>query len=61
MGPCVRSSWTILATLVEDGQEILKASNLKNIGTDALVSYISTDMDKYWRNNKAVKNFKEWQ
>lgn len=44
-----------LVTLVENGQKLPEPSSLKDIKTDALVSYVSTDMDKYRRNNKAVK------
>ncbi len=44
-----------LATLAEEGLEIPSPSPMKNIKTDSLVSYVSTDMDKYRRNNKAVK------
>lgn len=44
-----------LATLAEEGLKIPSPSPIKDIKTDGLVSYVSTDMDKYRRNNKAVK------
>lgn len=44
-----------LVTLAEDGINIPSPSSMKDIKTDELVSYVSTDMDKYRRNNKAVK------
>lgn len=44
-----------LATLAEEGLEIPSPSPMEGIKTDGLVSYVSTNMDKYRRNNKAVK------
>lgn len=44
-----------LATLAEEGLEIPSPSPMKDIKADGLISYVSTDMDKYRRNNKAVK------
>ncbi len=44
-----------LATLAEEDLEIPFPSPIKDIKTDGFVSYVSTNMDKYRRNNKAVK------
>lgn len=44
-----------LATLAEEGLEIPSPSPMESIKTDGLVSYVSTNMDKYRKNNKAVK------
>lgn len=44
-----------LATLAEEGLDIPQPSPLAEIKTDGFVSYVTTDMDKYRRNNKAVK------
>ncbi len=44
-----------LATLAEEDLEIPSPSPIKDIKTDGFVSYVSTNMDKYRRNNKAVK------
>ena len=44
-----------LATLAEEGMNIPRPSSIKDIDSDGFVSYVSTDMDKYRRNSKAVK------
>lgn len=44
-----------LATLAEEGQKLPASSSIKDIESDGFVSYVSTDMDKYRKNNKAVK------
>lgn len=44
-----------LATLAEENLEIPSPSPMESIKTDGLVSYVSTNMDKYRKNNKAVK------
>ncbi len=44
-----------LISLIEDRIELPTASSIKDIKTENIVSYISVDVDKYRRNNKAVK------
>lgn len=44
-----------LISLIEDRLELPEASSIKDIKTTDIVSYISVDIDKYRRNNKAVK------
>ncbi len=44
-----------LATLAEEGLDIPAPSPIKDIDSDGFVSYVSTDMDRYRRNNRAVK------
>lgn len=44
-----------LATLAEEVLEIPSPSSIKDIKTDGFVSYVSINIDKYRRNNKAVK------
>ncbi|MBP3384149.1 MAG: type II toxin-antitoxin system HicB family antitoxin [Firmicutes bacterium] len=44
-----------LISLIEDRKELPAASSIRDVETDEIVSYISVDVDKYRRNNKAVK------
>lgn len=44
-----------LSTLIEDGLEIPEATPIKEVDSNDLVSYVYVDVDKYRRNNKAVK------
>lgn len=44
-----------LISLIEDRKALPTASSIRDIETDEIVSYISVDVDKYRRNNKAVK------
>lgn len=44
-----------LISLIEDRKELPAASSIRAVETDEIVSYISVDVDKYRRNNKAVK------
>ena len=44
-----------LVTLAEEGLDIPAPSSIRDIDSDGFVSYVSTDMDKYRRNNRAVK------
>lgn len=44
-----------LATLAEEGLEIPSPSPIEDIKADDPVSYVSTNMDNYRKNNKAVK------
>lgn len=44
-----------LVSLVEDNQSLPKPSSIKDIESEEIVSYVSVNMDKYRRNNRAVK------
>lgn len=44
-----------LISLIEDRKALPTASSIRDVETDEIVSYISVDVDKYRRNNKAVK------
>lgn len=44
-----------LVSLAENNQPLPEPSSIKTIETSEPVSYVSVDMDKYRRNNKAVK------
>lgn len=44
-----------LVSMVEDGQILPAPTPVKDIETDGIVSYVSVDMNKYRRNNRAVK------
>lgn len=52
-----------LAALLEEKQLLPQATNIKDIKTDMITSYVSVDVNKYRRNTKAVKktlSIPEW-
>jgi len=52
-----------LAALLEEGKDLPAASNIKDIKTDEVVSYVSVDVNSYRRSTRAVKktlSIPEW-
>ena len=52
-----------LAALLEEGQTLPEATDIKSIKTDAVTSYVSVDVNNYRRNTRAVKktlSIPEW-
>lgn len=52
-----------LAALLEEGKDLPDASNIKDIKTDEVVSYVSVDVNSYRRSTRAVKktlSIPEW-
>lgn len=52
-----------LVALLESGQELPTASDIKDVVSDDTTSYVSVDIDRYRRSTKAVKktlSLPEW-
>lgn len=52
-----------LVSLLESGQELPTASDIKDVVSDDTTSYVSVDIDRYRRSTKAVKktlSLPEW-
>ena len=52
-----------LATLLEENQPLPESSNIKEIKTEDILSYVSVDVNKFRRSTKAVKktlSIPEW-
>lgn len=52
-----------LAALLEDGQKLPEASDIRMIKSESIVTYVSVDVNQYRRSTKAVKktlSLPEW-